>query len=179
LDYNIEDYEAKRKRLKRQINELNISIDEIEQEIERLIDNDGTLKHQHELLLSIDGIGTQTAVKMIVETNAFKDFKNGRQFCYHAGVAPFKYDSGRSVRTKNKVSQRADKSIKALLHLAALAVVTRKKDGELHEYYVRKVAEGKNKMSVLNAIRVKLVLRIFAVIKFNKFYEQNYAFSFA
>jgi transposase len=174
-----EDYEAKSKRLKRQINDLNISIDEIEQEIERLIDSDGTLKHQHELLLSVDGIGKQTAVKMIVETNAFKDFKNGRQFCCHAGVAPFKYDSGTGVRTKNKVSQRADKSIKALLHLAALAVVTRKKDGELYEYYLRKVAEGKNKMSVLNAVRAKPVLRMFAVIKFNKFYQQNYAFSFA
>jgi hypothetical protein len=63
--------------------------------------------------------------------------------------------------------------------LAALAVATRKKDGELHEYNLRKVAEGKNKMSVLNAVRAKLVLRMFAVIKFNKFYEQNYAFSFA
>jgi transposase len=174
-----EDYEAKSKRLKRQINELNISIDEIERETERLTDSDGTLKHQHELLLSVDGIGKQTAVKMIVETNAFRDFKNGRQFCCHAGVAPFKYDSGRSVRTKNKVSQRADKSIKVLLHLAALAVAARKKDGELHEYYLRKAAEGKNKMSVLNAVRAKLVLRMFAVIKFNKFYQQNYAFSFA
>ena len=29
------------------------------------------------------------------------------------------------------------------------------KEGELREYYLRKVAEGKNKMSVLNAIREK------------------------
>ena len=34
-------------------------------------------------------------------------------------------------------------------------------------------------MSVLNAIRAKLVLRMFAVIKFNKFYERNYTFEFA
>jgi len=50
----------------------------------------------------------------------------------------------------------------------------RKKDGELREYYLRKVAEGKNKMSVLNAIRGKIVLRIFAVIKNNRLYEKNY-----
>ncbi|KAA6305035.1 hypothetical protein EZS27_043314, partial [termite gut metagenome] len=121
-----------------------------------------------------DGVGNQVAVKMIVETNAFKDFKHAREFCSHAGVAPFRYDSGTSVRSKSKVSQRADKSIKALLHLAALSVATRKKDGELREYYIRKVAEGKNKMSVLNAVRAKLVLRMFAVIKRNKFYEKNY-----
>jgi transposase len=174
-----EDYEAKRKRLQRQIKELGQSISEIEQAIECLIDGDEMLKRQHELLLSIDGVGKRTAVKMIVETNAFRDFKNGRQFCCHAGVAPFKYDSGSSVRSKSKVSQRADKSIKSLLHLAALSVATRQKNGELHEYYTRKVAEGKNKMLVLNAVRAKLVLRMFAIIKFNVFYDKNFAFALA
>ena len=137
------------------------------------------MSRQHELLLSVDGIGEQTAIKMIVERNAFRDFDNERQFCCHAGVAPFKYDSGTSVRFKNKVSNRADKSIKALLHMVALSVATRKKDGELREYYERKVAEGKNKMSVLNAVRAKLVLRMFAVVKFNKVYEKKYAFAIA
>jgi hypothetical protein len=32
---------------------------------------------------------------------------------------------------------------------------------------------------VLNAVRAKLVLRMFAVIKFNKPYEQNYDFRLA
>jgi hypothetical protein len=63
--------------------------------------------------------------------------------------------------------------------MAALSVATRKKSGELHEYYMRKVSQGKNKMLVLNAVRAKLVLRMFAVIKFNKVYEPNYAFAFA
>ena len=173
------DYEKKSKRFKRQIKELEQSIAEIEQEIEALIAGDETLKHQHELLLSINGVGERTAVKMIVETNAFRDFDNGRQFCCHAGVAPFKYTSGSSIRSRNRVSHRADKSIKTLLHMAALVVATRAKSGELKEYYDRKVAEGKSKMSVLNAVRAKLVLRMFAVIKFNKLYEQNYVFVLA
>ncbi|MDR0667774.1 MAG: IS110 family transposase, partial [Prevotellaceae bacterium] len=71
------------------------------------------------------GVGERTAVKMIVETNGFRDFDNARKFCCHAGVAPFKYDSGSSVRSRCRVSQRADKSIKALLHMAALIVSTR------------------------------------------------------
>ena len=174
-----EDYERKSKRLTGLIKELEASIAAIEQEIERLIEEDETLSRQHKLLCSIDGIGERTAVKMIVETNAFRDFDNARKFCCHAGVAPFQYTSGSSIRSRNKVSNRADKSIKSLLHMAALVVATRKKDGELREYYLRKVAEGKNKMAVLNAVRAKLVLRMFAVIKFNKFYEKNYAFALA
>lgn len=173
------DYAGKSHRLKRQIKELELSILEIEDEIQKLIDEDETLSRQHKLLLSIDGIGEKIAVKMIAETNGFKDFDNARKFCCHAGVAPFRYDSGSSIRSRSKVSNRADKSIKSLLHMAALVVATRKKEGELYEYYMRKIAEGKNKMTVLNAIRAKLVMRMFAVIKFNKFYEKNYAFSLA
>jgi transposase len=174
-----EDYAAKSKRLTHQLHALDTSIAEVDARIAALIEGDEMLKRQRELLLSVDGVGEKTAVKMIVATNAFRDFKNGRQFCCHAGVAPFRYDSGSSVRSKSRVSNRADKSIKALLHMAALSVATRQKSGELHEYYLRKVAEGKNKMLVLNAVRAKLVLRMFAVIKFNVFYDRNYAFELA
>jgi transposase len=174
-----EDYASKSKRLKNLIKDLDLSIAAIEKEISSLIQQDKTLSRQHELLLSIDGVGEQTAVKMIVETNAFHDFDSGRKFCCHAGVAPFRYDSGSSIRSRSRVYQRADRSIKSLLHMAALSVATRKKSGELHEYYLRKVASGKNKMLVLNAVRAKLVLRMFAVIKFNKVYKPNYAFACA
>ena len=37
--------------------------------------------------------------------------------------------------------------------------------GGMRDYYERKVASGKNKMSVLNAIRNKLVHRMMAVIE--------------
>ena len=60
--------------------------------------------------------------------------------------------------------------------MAALVVATQKKDGELREYYLRKIAEGKNKMLVLNAIRAKLIARMFAVIKNNQPYEKIYGF---
>jgi transposase len=169
------DYAEKSGRMGRLLKELDAAIAEIETKIRALINGDATLKRQHELLLSVDGIGERTAVKMLVETNAFRDFADARKFCCHAGVVPFKHDSGSSVRSRCRVSQRADKRIKALLHMAALAVATRAK-GELHDYYVRKVAEGKNRMSVLNAVRAKLVCRMFAVINNDHAYEKNYAF---
>ena len=165
-------YKKKHNRLSQLIQNLNKAIKQIEDEIQLIIDNNETLSKQHQLLCSIDGIGERTSLKMILETNAFKDFKDPRKFCCHAGVAPFSYTSGSSVRSKRKVSKRADKSIKALLHMAALSAS--KTNGDLGQYYNRKVAEGKNKMTVLNAIRAKLVLRMFAVIRNEKFYIQNY-----
>ncbi|OAV66210.1 Transposase IS116/IS110/IS902 family protein [Bacteroidales bacterium Barb6XT] len=149
------------------------SIYQVEKEIGEVIESDETLYEQHKRLCTAEGIGDKTAVKMIVVTKGFTDFTDARKFCCHAGVAPFSYSSGSSIRSRNRVSQRADKSIKALLHMAALVVATRCR-GELHEYYERKVAEGKNKMSVLNAVRAKLVHRMFAVIRNNQDYQKNY-----
>ncbi len=47
--------------------------------------------------------------------------------------------------------------------MAVLAASTRMK-GKLNDYFVRKVAEEKNKMSVINAVRAKLIHRMFVVI---------------
>jgi transposase len=166
-------YKIKAKRLSLLIKHLDKAIEAIEADIEEIIANDEQLSHQMILMLSIEGIGRKTALKMILETQGFTRFTDSRKFCYHAGVAPFSYTSGSSQHSRNKVSQRANKSIKSLLHLAALSAI-QNKNSELRIYYDRKVAEGKNKMTVLNAIRAKLIARIFAVIRDNNCYDFNY-----
>ena len=47
---------------------------------------------------------------------------------------------------------------------------------ELKQYYNRKIEEGKNKMSVINAVRNKLVQRIFAVVRDGRNYVENYEY---
>jgi hypothetical protein len=47
---------------------------------------------------------------------------------------------------------------------------------ELKHYYHRKIVEGKNKMSVVNAVRNKLVQRIFAVVRDGRNYVENYQY---
>ena len=163
----------KSKRLLLLIKHLDKAIDAIETEIEETIANDEQLSHQMKLMLSIEGIGRKTALKMMLETQAFTRFTDSRKFCCHAGVVPFSYLLGSSQHSKNRVSQRANKSIKSLLHLAALSAI-QNKNSELRIYYDRKVAEGKNKMTVLNAIRAKLIARIFAVIRDNNCYDFSY-----
>ena len=54
--------------------------------------------------------------------------------------------------------------------MAAVAIA-HKKTGDLKTYFERKVAEGKNKMTALNAVRAKLVARMFAVIRNNRVYQ--------
>ena len=47
-------------------------------------------------------------------------------------------------------------------------------DPEMKAYFERKVAEGKNKMNVINAVRNKLIHRVFTAIRDERNYKSNY-----
>lgn len=140
--------------------------------IQQLIMADGELKRLFTLITSVSGIGQVTAVQVIIATNEFKDINNPKKFACYSGVAPFTDDSGKTVK-KARVSHMANKKVKTLLHLAAIVAIQYNPDLKL--FYERKVnQEKKNKMSVINAVRNKLILRIFACVNQNRPYEKNY-----
>ena len=59
---------------------------------------------------------------------------------------------GRSAAAgKTKVSHQARKRLKSLLHMGTMSAIQMK--GDLQDYYVRKLGEGKHTMLVLNAVR--------------------------
>lgn len=165
-------YQNKSERIKKLIRQLDKIISSLEKQMDELLLSNQYLSHQCELMTSIDGVGKQVAIQTIISTWGFTRFNNPRKFACHAGVAPFAYISGSSQRTNWKVSNKANKKLKKLFHMAALSAIQVK--GELQDYYLRKVNEGKNKMTIINAIRSKIIHRIFAVIKNNEKYNKNY-----
>jgi transposase len=165
-------YKKKAARLRKLTTQLNKAIIEIENEMMSLINANMNLKGQFEKLVSVTGVGKQVALETIIATMGFKVFTDPRKYCCHVGVAPFSYSSGSSRRSASKVSNVANKQLKTLYHLASMSAIRAK--GELQEYYERKVKEGKSKMSVLNAIRAKIIHRMFAVVRDNRKYEKNY-----
>lgn len=144
----------------------------IEEEIQLVVRSDQHLHAQYNQSTSVPGVGPITALNMIVSSGEFKRISDPKKFACYAGVAPFEHTSGSSVRGKTRVSKMANMSIKRLLHLAAITAV--RHQGELRDYYERKVATGKNKMSVLNAVRNKLITRIFMCIKEGRCYQKEY-----
>ena len=168
------DFKHKSSRWKQVIKSIDEQIEAIDAEIEALIAADPVLARQKELLVSIDGIGERIAINMIAVTGGFTRFQNARQFCSFAGLSPYKYYSGTSVRSKAKISKRANQTMKALLHMSAVNVATRMKSGEYKDYYERKLKEGKHVMCILNVLRAKLVYRMFSVIKRDTEYTKEY-----
>lgn len=150
------------KRTKELLEFLETQVQDIEKDMAQTIDSDAELKNNYQLLLTISGIGIVNAVNTIVATHNFKMFDNARQYASYIGVAPFEHTSGTSVRGKTHVEPGA-KMLKADLTGAVRTCINH--DKEIQKYYERKIAEGKSYGVVANAIKFKLLLRMFAVIK--------------
>ncbi|HMR81534.1 MAG TPA: IS110 family transposase [Niabella sp.] len=153
------------------IAELDRQIKAIEAQIEELVKQDKILNEQAERIRTVPGVGKVLCWMMISKTQGFTRMQNPRKMACYAGVVPFDYQSGTSVRYRPQVSVFADKDLKRVLHMAAMSAI--QSDNEISRYYVRKVDEGKNKMLVLNAVRNKIIHRIFAVIKNQTFYQKD------
>ena len=145
------------------INEFTEHICSLEKEIRAVIQANSAIQKTFNLLRSIKGVGLIVAASMISCTNNFSRFENARKFNCYAGLAPFDYLSGTSIRGKSRVSHLANKEVKAILTLAASTAIQH--DPELKKYYKKRVAEGKSKMNSLNVVRTKIVARMFAVVK--------------
>ncbi len=145
----------------------------VEQQIKELIQADPRLKELFDLMVSVPGIGPVIATELLIATNEMQTINEPKKLACHAGVAPFEYRSGTSIRGKTRVSHQARKRLKSLLHMGTMSAIQMK--GDLQDYYQRKLGEGKHTMLVLNAVRNKLIHRVCAVVRRGKKYDKNYA----
>jgi transposase len=147
-------------------------IEKLMTEIETIIDEDMSLKQNFNLLQSIKGVGKVVTLAIIIKTRNFTRFANARKFACFCGTAPFEHSSGTSIRKKSRVSHLADKQMKTLLDMSAKSAI--QYDKELREYYLKRTEAGKSKMSTINVVRNKILYRMFAVIKRQTPFLENY-----
>lgn len=156
---------------KSQLQKLQTLIEKVDQMVQVEIEAHPEVHERYELICSIPGVGKVLATNLLALTDDFTRFSSPRELACHCGVAPFEHSSGSSIRGKTRTSSKANIWLKSLLHMAALGAVQR--DPGLSAYYKRKVDEGKPKLLVLNAVRAKLIHRIFAVIRKGEPYNPN------
>ena len=84
----------------------------VEEKILSIIRTKKTFSVNYELLLSVKGIGKVLAIYFLVLTENFTRFDDPRKFACYAGIAPFEFSSGTSVKGRTKVHPFANKQMK-------------------------------------------------------------------
>jgi transposase len=158
--------------IKRTLRSMEKDIEAIDLQMNELVASDSQLKKWASLCQSVPGVGRITSLYLICFTNEFSRFNNSRQLACYCGVVPFEYTSGKSIRGKPRVHHMANKTLKRLLHLGALASSVYYDEFRL--YKERKLQEGKSKMLILNNIRNKMIHRVCAVVQRQTPYEKNF-----
>ena len=150
------------KYLRELINLLKEQERRIKAEIEALVEQDKALRAASQKLQSIPGIGlVSTALLIVLFSN--REFRNGEQAAAFCGLIPKEYQSGSSIEGKPRMTKRGPGHIRAVMRMAAQAVLVTKKQSALKTYYERLLERGKTKACALGALAHKLVVVAFAI----------------
>lgn len=165
--------DGKDRHLIQPVKTLQKAIDKIDTTIEVLITTDPKLHSQCQLIQSVPGIGKIVATRLLITTKAFTHLTDPRKLACYMGVAPFPYQSGSSIHYKNRVSKLGDQKLKSLFSLSAWNAI--RSVPALKRYFDRKIAQGKPKMSVINAVRNKLISIVLSVVRRNQAFTKEYS----
>jgi transposase len=169
--YEVKNDDLLVKMMSKKIKENDQLVKKLEVQIEALIQADPDILMNYRIIRSIKGIGNINALMTIAFTENFTCFKNARSYAVYAGVVPFDHSSGTSIRGRRKVSNLANKELKQELNQAARVAI--KWNPDLKIYAERKLLEKPYKV-VLNNVKFKLILRMFALVNRGELYVDNY-----
>lgn len=140
------------KSIQRLLKILNKEIVELENQIEKAIENDEILKKKYKLLLEQKGVGKKVAF-ILLGLLPELGYLNRREIAALAGVAPFAKDSGTISGYRRTQSGRPE--IKKGLFIAALVAI--QYDAKYKTIYEQLIARAKPKMVALTAIMRRLI----------------------
>ena len=133
---------------------------EIERDIEGLLDAHEVGK----LLLSIDGLGPQSAARIIAAVGDPAGFKSAGAFAAYVGVVPGLRQSGKqSGRTRAPIAPMGNARLRRALWMPVLGAVRR--NPWLRAFYERLCAAGKPPKLALVAAMRKLLHAVYSVAK--------------
>jgi transposase len=123
-----------------------------------------TLLGQHEvgrLLTTIDGIGTQTAARLVAEVGDFARFDHASKLAAYVGCIPGLVHSGKRTPPRAAMTTLGNARLRAALWMPLLTAVRR--NPWLRDFYQRLITAGKLPKVALVASMRKLVHAVFSV----------------
>ena len=131
--------------------------------LDRDIDTKLTEHEVGSLLTSIEGIGSQTAARLIATLGNPADFRNAGALASYVGVIPGLKQSGKSRNSRAALTPIGNAQLRAALWMPTLTAVRR--NPWLRAHYKALRARGKLPKVALVACMHKLLIAVYAVAK--------------
>jgi len=151
----------------------------IEQKIETIKNSIRELLKQHkelledfQLLLTIPGIGEETAIAILAEIPGIKAFINARQLAAYAGTIPQNITSGSSVHAKPRLSKTGSRTLRKAMYFPAIAA--KKHNPIIMASCERLKEKGKHAMAIVGAAMRKLLHIVFGVLSSKKAFDPDH-----
>lgn len=135
------------------IQALEIQLKNIENEIQEIIEADPKQKEKQRILQEVDGIGSVISSALLALLPELGKI-NRRQIASLVGLAPYAYESGKSIGYRQTKGGRRD--VRCILFMAAMTASRSK--GRLGDFYRNLISKGKKKMVALTALMRKIVV---------------------
>jgi len=147
--------------LKRQLKSLKKEIELLETKLEKNVKDE--YQQSLTLLKSIPGIGSKTALMLLVFTDGFNRFESSKELCSYAGITPIIRQSGSSVKGRPRMSKMGNPKLRNLLFMCSFNAC--KYNRACKALFDRIVAKGKSKKLALIAVCNKLLKQAFSIVK--------------
>jgi transposase len=166
-----------RRDVQRSIQTQQRAIERLTRAVQEFILDDPELSRRYELLLSIPGVASTSALHLLAELVMLPDGMDVRQWVAYAGLDPREYTSGTSVHKKVRISKAGNHHLRRALYMPALVAV--RHQPHLRAFYEHLLARGKTKLQALVATMRKLLHAIFGMFKHNQLFDgtKTYALS--
>lgn len=128
-----------------------------------LVESEEDLKKQYEALVSIEGVGSATALGLLAMLPDLSHFSHAKQLTAFAGLNPAVKQSGSSVRGRGSISKQGNADLRKLLYMPALSA---KHHNKILSVFAKGLEErGKPAKVITTAVMRKLLHYIFYLLK--------------
>ncbi len=147
-------------------------IERIKNSLRELLNKHKELLENFQLLLTIPGIGEESAVAILAEVPNIKAFKDARQLAAYAGAIPRNITSGTSVHAKPRLSKSGSRTLCKAMYFPA--IVAKNHNPTIMTFCKRLKEKGKHNMAIVGAAMRKLLHIVFGVLRSKKAFDPDH-----
>ncbi|WP_285520062.1 IS110 family RNA-guided transposase [Wolbachia pipientis] len=147
-------------------------IETIKNSVRELLKQHKELLENFQLLLTIPGIGEESAVAILAEVPDIEVFRNARQLAAYARVIPRNITSGSSVYAKPRLSKSGSQPLRKALFFPA--IVAKNHNPIIMSFCQRLKEKGKHNMAIVGSAMRKLLHIVFGILRSKKAFDPDH-----